>query len=102
MQMWRQPVPQLTGIRRQIDAHLLELVDHEAGGRLVAAELAPHEALALAGAADDGPQEQVRHVDGDGLRQAREARRVRPDHARVAARRQGEDLKGADFLIHNQ
>lgn len=99
MQMRRQAIAQLARIRRQVNTHLLEFVDHLAGRRLVAAELARDEALALLGAADDRPHEQVGHVDGHRLRQRRELGCVRPDHARVAARREREDVEGSDLLL---
>lgn len=98
MQVRREPVSQLARVSRQVDVHLLQLVRQHAGGRLVAAELAAHEPLPLLGAAYDRPHQEVRHVDGHRLRQARELGRVAADDARVALSAEWEDLETADFL----
>lgn len=98
VQVRRQAVAQLAGVGSEVDADLLELVDHLAGCRLVAAELARLKPFPLLAAADDGPHEQVGHVDGHRLRQRRESGRVGPDHARVASGREREDVEVADFL----
>lgn len=98
MQGRREPVPQLARVRGQIERHLLELFDHHPPRPLVAAKLPVHELFPLPHAADNCPEQQVRHVDGDGLREAREFGRVRADGARVAGRIEGEDLQAADLL----
>jgi len=98
MQMRRKPIPQLTRIRSQIQRHLLQLFHHHAPRAFVAAELPRGELLALPDAADDGPEEQVGHVDGDGLGEAREFGGVGADGACVAARVEGEDFEVFDFL----
>ena len=98
MQVRRESVPQLARVRRQVDADLLELVGEHARRALVAGELATHQPLPLLLAADDGPHEQVGHVDSHRLRQPGELGRVVADHARVALGVQGQDLEGAYFL----
>lgn len=85
MQMRREPVPQLAGVRRQIEGHLPELINHGPPRALVPTELPVDQALALAHAGDDGPHEEVRHVDGHGLRKGRELGGVGSDDACVAA-----------------
>jgi hypothetical protein len=96
--MRREAVAQLARVRGQIDAHLLELSGKHTGRGLVAAELPAYETVALARAAHDGPQQQVGHVDGNGLRQAREFSCVVADEAGVAFGFEREDFEGADFL----
>jgi len=73
MQMRREAVAQLARVCGQIDCDLLQLGRKLLRRRLVGKELAGQEALALPGAADDGPHEQVGHVDSYRLRQAWEA-----------------------------
>lgn len=85
MQVRREAVPQLAGVRGEIKSHLLKLVDHHPARALVAAKLAIGELLPLAHAADDGPHQQVGHVNGNRLRQAGELGRVGTDSACVAA-----------------
>lgn len=63
MQMRREPVPQLTRVRRQIQNHLLQLLHHHLPGALVATELAIDQLLSLPDAADDCPHNQVGHVN---------------------------------------
>lgn len=63
MQMRREPVPQLTRVRRQIQNHLLQLLHHHLPGALVAAKLSINQLLSLPDAADDGPHNQIRHVN---------------------------------------
>lgn len=98
MQMRREPVPQLARVRCQIQNHLLQLLHHHLPGALVAAELAIDQLLSLPDAADDGPHNQVRHVDGDWLREAGEFGSVGTDCAGVAACLEGENIQAADFL----
>ena len=85
MQMRRETVPQLRGIRRQIQRHLSELIDHGPPRPLVPAELSVHQVLALAHAGHDCPHQQVGNVDGDGLREGGEFGGVASDSACVAA-----------------
>lgn len=93
-----EPVPQLTGIRCQVERHLLQLIDHELARALVSAKGAVGELVALADAADDGPHEEVRDVDGDGLREAGEFGCVGADDACVADGVEREDFEASDFL----
>lgn len=65
--MRREAITQLARIRRQVERHLLELIHHHPARALVAAKLAVCELLALSHAADNGPHEQIRHIDGHGL-----------------------------------
>lgn len=98
--MRRQPVPQLAGIRRQVHRDLLQSCKHLARRAGVADELAGKQPLTLPRAADDCPQEQVGHVDGYRLRQARKLGRVGPDLGGVAhAIVGGEDFEGANDLV---
>jgi len=53
--MWRETVLELAGVRRQVYAHLLEIVHDHFGRRLVATELLRHQPLTLLGAADNRP-----------------------------------------------
>lgn len=99
MQMRGQAIPQLARVRRQVQHDLAHVVDHLATRALVAGELARREALALPHAAQDRPQQQVRHVNGHRWGQGREARCVRPDCAGVAAGVEGDDLELVDFLV---
>ncbi len=97
--MRRESVSELTGIRRQVEDNLLELIHHHPARALVAAKLSTvGELLTLAHAADDGPHEQVGHIDGHRLRQRRELGGVRADLAGVATGFQWQDLETADFL----
>ena len=82
--MRRKPVPKLRGVGGEIEANLPHLLHNRPPGALVAAEAAGRHLLPLPGAARDRPQQQVGHVDGDRLRQAREAGGVVADAARVA------------------
>lgn len=101
MQMRREPVPQLTRIRRQIQNHLLQLLHHHLPGALVAAKLAIDQLLSLPDAADDGPHNQIRHVDRDWLREAGEFGSVGSDCAGIAARLERENIQATDFLVKN-
>ena len=82
--MGRESVPQLTSIRSQIYADLLEIVAHCPARPFVAAELRAHQPLSLSHAACDGPHQQVRDVDGHRLRECRELGCVVPDLCGVA------------------
>ncbi len=84
MQVRRESVSQLTCVRRQVHAYLLELHRQHARRRLVAAELAVQEPLPLLRAAYDGPHQKVRHVNGHRLREAGELGRVIPDSTWIA------------------
>lgn len=97
--MRREPVSQLAGVSRQVQRHLLQLLHHQPSCSLVAAELSTRQLLPLADAADDGPHQQVGHVDRDRLRQARELGGVGSDRAAIARRVQGQDLEASDFLF---
>lgn len=57
MQVRREAVPQLAGVGRQVDADLLQVVGQPPRRRLVAAELAAEQALALLRAAQDRPHQ---------------------------------------------
>lgn len=57
MQVRREAVPQLRGVRGEVERHLLHLLNHHAASALVATELAAGELVALARAADDGPHQ---------------------------------------------
>lgn len=94
-----EPVPQLAGVRRQVDAHLLQLHLQVLGRALVAAELPAAQPLPLPSAAHHRPHQQVAHVGRYHLRQACELRRVGSDRRRVAVRRQGQDLKRLNLLL---
>lgn len=94
----REPVAQLACVSRQIESHLLKLIDHHATSALVTTKLAIRKLLALANAADDGPHQQVRHINRYGLGQARELGGVSSDRAGIAASIQGKNLEAADFL----
>ena len=97
--MRRQPVPQLTRISSQINSDLLQPRQHLARGTGIADELAGKQPLALPRAADDGPHDEVGHVDGHGLGQARKLGCIGPDLGRVAhAVVCREDGEGADYL----
>jgi hypothetical protein len=50
-------VSQLTGVRRQIQRHLLQLIHHQSSCAFIAAELAACELLSLANAANNGPHQ---------------------------------------------
>lgn len=98
VQVRRESVLELTGVRRQVHADLLEIINHDPPRALVAAVLPAHKPLPLVHAARDCPHQQVRHVDGHRLRQPCKLGRVVSDRARISARVQWEDLKGLDFL----
>lgn len=99
VQVRREAVPQLAGVGGQVDGDLLQLVGQHARRRLVARELPVHQALPLLLAADDSPHQQVRHVDGDRLRQPGELGGVVADRAGVALGVQRQDFQGAYFLV---
>lgn len=98
MQRRREPVPQLRSVRGEVEDHLLELLDDEAAGALVAGKGAGGQLLALARAGDDGPEEQVGHVDGDGVGEAGEFGGVGADDGGVAVCFERQDFEVADFL----
>jgi hypothetical protein len=85
-------VSQLTGIRRQVHADLLEAVAHHPLRTFVAAELPTHEPFALSNATGDGPHQQVWHIDSHGLRKCREFRCIMPNLGRIAISVQRQDL----------
>lgn len=98
MQVRRKPIPQLARIRSQIQRHLLQPLHHHPPRALVTAKLPHRELLALSYAADDGPQEQIRHINGYRLREASESGGVGTDGACVAGGIEGEDFERLDFL----
>lgn len=96
MQMWRESVSQLTCVRGQVNAHLLETFNQHASRRLVTTELTMRQPLPLLGAADNGPHQQVGHVDGHRLRQAGEPGRVAADHGWIAVSIEWQDFQCSD------
>lgn len=63
-----EPVLQLTGVRRQVHADLLEIIHHDAPRSLIAAILSAQQPLPLVHAARDCPHQQVGHINGHRLR----------------------------------
>lgn len=99
MQMWREPIPQLTSIRGQIQRNLSHLIHHHPPRTLVpTVALSALQLLTLAYTRDDGPHDEVRDVDGDGLGEAGEFGSVGADDGGVALGIQGEDFEAADAL----
>lgn len=84
MQMRREPIPQLTSIRRQIQRHLLQLLHHHLPRALITAKLSIGELFPLSDAADNRPHEQIGNIDRHGLREAGEFGRVGTDGACVS------------------
>lgn len=92
MQTRRQPIPQLRGIGRQINAYLLQTPNHGPCRGRIAHKLPAREPLALLCAADKRPHDQVRHVNRNGLAQACEPCRVLSYRRRVSVGFEREDF----------
>lgn len=99
MQVRREPVSQLARVSRQVKRHLLQLLHHHLPGALIAAELPVDQLLSLPDTADDGPHDEIGHVDRHWLREAGEFGGVSTDGAGVAACFQREDIQATDFLV---
>jgi hypothetical protein len=67
MQMRRESISHLTGIRRQIHINLRHLRTHHLSRALIATELVAAESGALSIAACNGPEDEVRNIECYGL-----------------------------------
>lgn len=99
MEMRREAVTQLAGVGCQIKRHLFELIHHQPACAFIAAKLAVTELPTLSHAAHDRPHQQVWYVDGDGLWERGEFRRVGTNGTRVAAGVKRQNLEAADSLL---
>ena len=99
--MWREPVPQLTRIRRQIQRHLPHLIHHHPPRTLISAESMPCalQLLTLANACHDGPHEEVGDVDGYWLGEAGEFGGIRANDAGVAGGVEWKYFEAANALF---